>query len=88
MKKVSILLAGCLATIMMACSPKAELKPIVSGEIWPDDKGVHVNAHGGGVIYHDGTYYWYGEMPWWESCATLLPTSLLGRTKALPFRWK
>ena len=61
MKKVSILLAGCLATIMMACSPKAELKPIVSGEIWPDDKGVHVNAHGGGVIYHDGTYYWYGE---------------------------
>ncbi|MFT4202647.1 MAG: glycoside hydrolase family 43 protein [Chitinophagaceae bacterium] len=31
------------------------------GEIWPDDKGVHINAHGGGILYHDGMYYWYGE---------------------------
>lgn len=31
------------------------------GEIWPDDKGVHINAHGGGVLYHEGTYYWFGE---------------------------
>ena len=37
------------------------LKPIRSGEIWPDDRGAHVNAHGGGMLYHDGTYYWYGE---------------------------
>jgi len=28
---------------------------------WPDDNGVHINAHGGGVLYHDGVYYWYGE---------------------------
>jgi hypothetical protein len=28
---------------------------------WPDDRGVHLNAHGGGVLYHEGTYYWYGE---------------------------
>lgn len=28
---------------------------------WPDTDGVHINAHGGGVIYHEGTYYWYGE---------------------------
>ncbi|WP_425508197.1 glycoside hydrolase family 43 protein [Sulfuriroseicoccus oceanibius] len=31
------------------------------GEVWPDDKGVHINAHGGGVLFHEGTYYWYGE---------------------------
>jgi alpha-galactosidase len=31
------------------------------GELWPDDNGVHINAHGGGVLYHGGTYYWYGE---------------------------
>jgi hypothetical protein len=31
------------------------------GELWPDNDGVHVNAHGGGVLYHDGTYYWFGE---------------------------
>ncbi|MDO5524436.1 MAG: hypothetical protein Q4G48_10380, partial [Bacteroidia bacterium] len=31
------------------------------GEIWPDNNGVHINAHGGGIIFHNGKYYWYGE---------------------------
>lgn len=31
------------------------------GELWPDNNGEHINAHGGGVLYHEGTYYWYGE---------------------------
>jgi hypothetical protein len=31
------------------------------GAIWPDNHGVHINAHGGGVLYHEGVYYWYGE---------------------------
>jgi hypothetical protein len=30
-------------------------------EIWKDDNGIHINAHGGGILYHSGTYYWYGE---------------------------
>ena len=37
------------------------LECITPGEIWPDDKGEHINAHGGNVLYHEGTYYWYGE---------------------------
>ena len=31
------------------------------GEIWTDNNGVHINAHGGGILYDKGTYYWYGE---------------------------
>ena len=31
------------------------------GEIWKDNKGVHINAHGGGILYQKGIYYWYGE---------------------------
>jgi hypothetical protein len=31
------------------------------GEIWPDDKGVHINAHGGGILFHEGVYDWFGE---------------------------
>jgi beta-xylosidase len=31
------------------------------GKEWKDTDGVHINAHGGGVIFMDGTYYWYGE---------------------------
>lgn len=38
-----------------------ENKTIKSGEIWPDNNGVHVNAHGGGILFHEGKYYWFGE---------------------------
>jgi len=31
------------------------------GEIWKDNNGVHINAHGGGILFHDGVYYWFGE---------------------------
>ena len=31
------------------------------GELWPDNNGVHINAHGGGILYENGTYYWFGE---------------------------
>lgn len=31
------------------------------GEIWLDSNNVHINAHGGGVLYHQGVYYWVGE---------------------------
>lgn len=31
------------------------------GALWLDNHGVHINAHGGGVLFHDGVYYWFGE---------------------------
>jgi len=34
----------------------------VPGEIWRDVDGNPINAHGGGVLYHEGIYYWYGEI--------------------------
>ena len=30
-------------------------------EVWNDTEGNPINAHGGGILYHKGTYYWYGE---------------------------
>jgi beta-galactosidase len=35
-----------------------EFKP---GHVWCDTEGNPIQAHGGGVLFHDGTYYWYGE---------------------------
>lgn len=32
------------------------------GEFWLDNKGKHINAHGGGMLFHDGKYYWFGEI--------------------------
>ena len=34
---------------------------IQPGEIWPDNRGQHVQAHGGGVIKVGDTFYWFGE---------------------------
>lgn len=31
------------------------------GQVWLDTEGKPIHAHGGSVIYVDGTYYWYGE---------------------------
>lgn len=31
------------------------------GELWLDNNGVHINAHGGGMLFHEGVYYWFGE---------------------------
>ena len=33
----------------------------IPGNIWPDRAGVHINAHGGGLLVHAGLYYWFGE---------------------------
>jgi hypothetical protein len=55
-KKQWLLFVGLLSII---CS--AQLKQFTPGERWLDTKGVHINAHGGGVLYFQGKYYWYGE---------------------------
>lgn len=31
------------------------------GKLWLDNNGVHINAHGGGLIHHNDKYYWFGE---------------------------
>src|SRR5438309_340552 len=31
------------------------------GEVWPDDRGQHIQAHGGGILHYKGAYYWFGE---------------------------
>jgi hypothetical protein len=41
-----------------AQTPIAEFKP---GQLWLDNNGVHINAHGGGFLFYNQTYYWFGE---------------------------
>ena len=31
------------------------------GQVWLDTEGKRIQAHGGSVMYLNGTYYWYGE---------------------------
>ena len=38
--------------------PARQFRP---GEVWRDTSGVPIQAHGGGILYHAGVFYWYGE---------------------------
>jgi hypothetical protein len=49
-------LVSLIAGAGLAASP--EIRP---GEIWRDNRGRHIQAHGGGIIRVRDTYYWFGE---------------------------
>jgi hypothetical protein len=46
------LLAGWASAGPLAINP---------GAVWPDNRGQHIQAHGGGVIKLGDNYYWFGE---------------------------
>ena len=50
-----------LFSVLFAISATAQNHTIRSGELWPDEDGQHINAHGGGVMKYNDTYYWFGE---------------------------
>jgi hypothetical protein len=49
----------CLTTRQQAGQPRRST--FIPYEPWLDDRGVPINAHGGGVLFHERVYYWYGE---------------------------
>jgi hypothetical protein len=38
-----------------------EYSSFTPGSVWKDNTDTHINAHGGGVLYHEGKYFWFGE---------------------------
>ena len=45
--------------LFFSCNKSIEtFKP---GLPWLDNNGVHINAHGGGFIFSNNSYYWFGE---------------------------
>ena len=56
------------------------------GEIWEDNQGVHINAHGGGIVYHKGVYYWFGEHKGQRSNAALVGVTCYSSTDL--YNWK
>lgn len=56
-----LLFAGTIQLFSQAPAGLAAPPPFKPGELWPDTEGVPINAHGGGFLFRDGTYYWFGE---------------------------
>jgi hypothetical protein len=55
-KQPLLLLSLALTTSCLAA--EAGFRP---GEVWIDTSGKAINAHGGGMMFYKGVYYWYGE---------------------------
>ncbi len=49
------------ASLLIATNTFAAAQTIKLGELWLDDRGQHIQAHGGGIIKLGDTYYWFGE---------------------------
>lgn len=57
MKKSSVI----LTILAVSALQTGAVTKITPGSPWADTTGKHINAHGGCVVVHDGTYYWFGE---------------------------
>ncbi len=62
-RPVPIVLTAAVALKLLMAATKTSAAPqtIAPGEVWPDNRGQHVQAHGGGIIRLGDTYYWFGE---------------------------
>ncbi len=56
----SILNLGAVAVLLSGLTAKAA-ETIRPGELWPDNRGQHIQAHGGGILKMGDTFYWFGE---------------------------
>ena len=64
MKKIiltTLSITLCLLTVISAKCAENKLNCFHPGKVWKDTNGVAINAHGGGLLFHNDTYYWYGE---------------------------
>jgi len=55
---MKIALIAILAVLRFVLQAAPMVNP---GEVWPDNRGQHIQAHGGGVIRLGDTWYWFGE---------------------------
>jgi hypothetical protein len=56
----AVFLLSVISVTVQVCSEN-KLKSFTPGELWPDNNGVHINAHGGGILRVGDVYYLFGE---------------------------
>jgi len=54
--------AGWLILFFCHLSAVSYEQYINPGKVWRDTNGNPINAHGGGVLFYGGVFYWYGEI--------------------------
>ncbi len=83
MKNTLMLLAFLLALPAMVQSKGQTIR---NGELWPDETGSHINAHGGGILKYGDTYYWFGEHKSDHTSAALVGVTCYASTDLVNWR--
>lgn len=52
---------GLTLSVSRAAENTSDRHQFFPGQVWQDTEGHPINAHGGGILFSGGTYYWYGE---------------------------
>lgn len=61
-KRLIVLTLMLMAGPSLVVSPQAGApKAFKPGGVWLDNHGNPINAHAGGVLFHAGVYYWFGQ---------------------------
>jgi hypothetical protein len=58
--QTSVTVAALVSVLMIVCGCTSS-QLIRPGAVWPDNRGLHIQAHGGGVVKQGNTFYWFGE---------------------------
>jgi hypothetical protein len=61
MKLVSTAKLFSLGAAILFCQTAWPAETIQPGALWPDNRGQHIQAHGGGILKVGDTFYWFGE---------------------------
>ena len=64
-EKLGLFVRAALVAVSFLCllsgNASAELDKFKPMAVWPDDRGKHILASGGGIIKVDDTYFWFGQ---------------------------
>lgn len=60
-RKAATILLVSISLAPAAASAKGPTQVIRPGEVWLDDRGQPIQAHGGGILKVGATYFWFGE---------------------------
>ncbi len=52
---------GAAALLPRGAAAAAPADAFMPGALWPDNHGVHINAHGGGLLRDGDRWWWFGE---------------------------
>ncbi len=61
MRKNFVITLSLLWIFVGGISAQTVYTTFIPKEEWKDESGEFINAHGGGVLFHEGRYYWFGE---------------------------